>query len=125
MSETSDERRFPRVNTSGLSYGIRFTVLEHEVQESRMVNLSASGCGLEVPMADAWSIDVGAGLEDVYIDHQDVPYVPLHGTVVRILGKIPGKVSGYCLVGIDFNLITPFIQDMIREHVDARLAETS
>jgi hypothetical protein len=124
MTEPSNQRRYPRVSTSGRDYGIRFSIVEQEVLEARMANLSASGCGLEVPMGDAWSIDIGTNLEGIYIDHPDVPYVPLQGTVVRVLGKIPGKMVGYVLVGVDFNKVTDLVQGLIRDHVDQRLAET-
>jgi hypothetical protein len=36
---------------------------------------------------------------------------------MRLLGKVPGKTSGYLLAGAEFSQITPFIQDLIREHV--------
>jgi hypothetical protein len=39
--------------------------------------------------------------------------------VVRLLGKVPGKTSGYVLAGVEFTMITPFVRQLIREHVEA------
>jgi len=57
----------------------------------------------------------------------DEPYVTMapkyEAEVVRLLGKVPGKTSGYVLAGIEFSLITPFIQGLIEAHVLARSAQ--
>jgi hypothetical protein len=73
-------------------------------------------------MVDAWDLDTGSVLENLCILHPDLPSVPLRGTVVRLLGKVPGKTSGYVLAGVEFNLITPFIQGLIDAHIEARCA---
>jgi hypothetical protein len=39
-----------------------------------------------------------------------------------VLGKVPGKTSGYVLVGVDFTDITPLVQDLIDGHVQAQRA---
>jgi len=46
--------------------------------------------------------------------------VPLQATVVRLLGKVPGKTSGYLLAGVEFTLVTPFIKGLIEDHVEGR-----
>ena len=81
---------------------------------------SASGCALEVQMADARNLDLGAVLEDLVLTHPDLPCVPLQGAVVRLLGKVPGKTSGYVLAGVEFSLVTPFIRQLIRDHTESR-----
>jgi hypothetical protein len=93
-----------------------------EIKQVRLANLSATGCALEVPMSEAWNLEIGSILRDLYLDHPELPFLPLQASVVRVLGKVPGKISGYVLVGVDFTLITPFVQDLIQAHVEANLA---
>jgi len=71
-------------------------------------------------MADARNLDLGAVLEEIVMVHPDLPCVPLQGTVVRLLGKVPGKTSGYVLAGVEFTLITPFVRQLIRDHTESR-----
>jgi c-di-GMP-binding flagellar brake protein YcgR len=106
-----------------LPYGVRFQVLEREIADARLANLSASGCALEVQMAEAWHLGMGSVLETFYLDHPDLPFVPLQASVVRILGKVAGKTQGYALVGVDFSRITDFVGGLIEDHVAASLAE--
>lgn len=88
----------------------------------RLTNISATGCALEVPMEEASDIEVGSLLKHFFLDHPELPFVPLEGAVVRVLGKVPGKTSGYILVGVDFTLITPLVQSLIHAHVEAQLS---
>jgi c-di-GMP-binding flagellar brake protein YcgR len=118
-TEESDRRRDIRLSTTGGSYLISFRFRERQVVNARLVNVSAGGCGLEIQMVDALDLDTGAVLEDFFLLHQDLPCVPLQGIVVRMLGKVPGKTSGYVLAGVEFNPITPFIKQLIRDHVEA------
>lgn len=122
MPSEVERRRFERLSTAGKSYGVRFQVRGREILGARLANLSACGCGLEVQMADAADLDPGAALQSLWLDHPDLPLVPLEGTVVRVLGKVPGKTSGYVLVGVDFTDITPLVQDLIEGHVQAQRA---
>jgi c-di-GMP-binding flagellar brake protein YcgR len=101
---------------------VAFQIHDRLVTGARLANISAGGCGLEIQMVDAWDLDTGAVLDNLCILHPDLPCVPLQGTVVRLLGKVPGKTSGYVLAGVEFSLITPFIQDLIEGHVVARCA---
>ena len=118
---TGDERRRDiRLSTSGGPYQVSFRFLDRHLAQARLVNVSASGCGLEIQMADAWDMDTGAVLEDFFLLHPDLPCVPLRAVVVRLLGKVPGKTSGYFLAGVEFTTITPFVKQLIRDHVEAR-----
>jgi c-di-GMP-binding flagellar brake protein YcgR len=92
------------------------------VVSAQLANVSAGGCGLEIQMADARDMDTGSVLEELFLLHPDLPCVPLQATVVRMLGKVQGKTSGYVLAGVEFSQITPFIEEMIREHVEAHTA---
>lgn len=118
-----DQRKCPRMSVNGSEYSVRFRVKEMEIRNNRLVNLSAGGCGMEVAMADVGQIDVGDILEDLYLDHPDLPSVPLSALVMRILGKVAGKTHGYVLVGVEFQGVTDFVRTLIAEHVTAMLAE--
>lgn len=74
-------------------------------------------------MAEAWHLDLGSVLDPFYLDHPDLPYVPLQASVVRILGKVAGKTHGYVLVGVEFSRITDFVRALIEEHVSTCMAE--
>lgn len=120
MSSEADRRRFERLSTAGKPYGVRFHLHGREVRQARLANLSACGCGLEVQMADASDLVTGVALQALYLEHPDLPLLPLEGMVVRVLGKVPGKTSGYVLVGVDFTDITPLVQNLIQDHVRAQ-----
>ncbi len=122
MPEEADRRRFARLSTAGKPYGVRFSHGGQDVQSARLANLSACGCGLEVQMAEAANLESGSLLQGICMEHPDIPPVPLDGVVVRVLGKVPGKTSGYVLVGVDFTAITPLVQGLINDHVLAQQA---
>jgi c-di-GMP-binding flagellar brake protein YcgR len=122
MTFEHEQRKYPRLSTTGGAYGVRFRAGDQEVPASRLLNLSAGGCGLEVQMADAQDLEVGGALEDFVLDHPDLPLVPLSAVILRILGKVPGKTSGYVLMGLEFRNVTPFVRALIADHVAAALA---
>lgn len=122
MPEEADRRRFARLSTAGKPYGVSFSHGGRDVLSARLANLSACGCGLEVQMEEAADLESGSLLEGICLDHPDIPPVPLDGVVVRVLGKVPGKTSGYVLVGVDFTAITPLVQGLINDHVLAQQA---
>ena len=117
MSEESDRRRFARLSTAGGAYQVTFTLGETLVTNARLANISSGGCGLEIQMADARDLDTGAVLENLCLIHPDLPCVPLQATVVRLLGKVPGKTNGYLLAGVEFTTVTPFVRNLIEGHV--------
>jgi c-di-GMP-binding flagellar brake protein YcgR len=118
-TDESDRRRDIRLSTTGGPYQVSFQFRERHVTNARLANVSAGGCGLEIQMADARDMDTGAVLEDFFLLHPDLPCVPLRAIVVRLLGKVPGKTSGYVLAGVEFTMITPFVKQLIRDHVEA------
>lgn len=121
MDPREEQRRFPRLSTGG-EYLVSLQMVGFGPVPARLQNLSACGCGLEVPITDMSAIELGARFYDILLIHEDLPCVPLQGTVVRILGKVPGKSTGYALVGVDFLPITPFLRNLIQAHVLACLA---
>jgi c-di-GMP-binding flagellar brake protein YcgR len=120
LHDESDRRCFPRLSTAGKAYGVQFRLAQKDFK-ARLANLSACGCGLEVQMADAADLEAGALLQALHLEHPDLPPVPLDG-VVRVLGKVQGKTTGYVLVGVEFTAITPLVQDLINTHVLAQQA---
>ena len=118
----SEKRKYPRLNITGREYGISFQAQGQEVQGCHLLNLSEGGCGLEVQMAIALGLDLGDVIEDLYLDHPDLPFVPMTATILRMLGKVPGKTSGYVLMGLEFQELTPFVRGLIAAHVEEQLA---
>ena len=123
MSAPIDQRKYPRISITGGDYGVRFQVKGVEITDSRLANLSAGGCGLEVAVADVRYMEVGDILEGFYLDHPDLPSVPLSALDMRMLGKVAGKTSGYVLVGVEFQGITPYVRNLIAEHVAVQAPE--
>ena len=122
-TEESDRRRVTRLNTAGAGYGVSFLFQDRVVSTANLVNVSVGGCGLEIQMVDARDLDTGAVIDNLFLLHPDLPCVPLQATVVRLLGKVPGKTSGYVLAGVEFTLVTPFILSLIEDHVEGRTGE--
>ena len=122
-ADESNRRRFMRLSTSGGNYEVSFQFQDRLVTTARLVNVSAGGCGLEIQMADARDLDTGAVLDNLCLIHPDLPCVPMEATVVRLLGKVPGKTSGYLLAGVEFTLVTPFIMSLIEDHVESCTSE--
>lgn len=120
----SERRREFRLSTGGGEYRVSFRFQGRQVTRAHLVNLSAGGCGLEIQMADARDLEPGAELEELFLLHPDLPCVPLRALVVRMLGKVPGKTSGYVLAGVEFTLVTRFVQQLIRDHVESHAHAT-
>ena len=122
MGTEEDRRRFPRLST-GPEYVAHFEVPGIGRLHAQVQNLSACGCGLQVQICDIGPISQGGRIEALYLDHPDLPYIPLDGTVARVLGKVPGKSTGYALVGIDFSAITPFMMRFINGHILSQMEQ--
>ena len=118
-----ERRRHQRLSIGEGTHAVSFSFRDRVVADARLANLSASGCGLEIQMADARDLDTGAVLDHLCLIHPDLPCVPLQGTVVRMLGKVPGKSTGYVLAGVEFTMVTPFVTALIQGHVDAQMGE--
>lgn len=123
MSIQHEKRKYPRLSINDEEYGIRLQVKGALVHDGRMRDLSAGGCGVEIQIADARNLDVGDILDSVFLDHPDLPFLPLAAVVVRMLGKVAGKTTGYVLVGLEFQETTPFVRALISSHVDVKLRQ--
>ncbi len=122
MSTEQDKRKYPRLSTTGGDYGIRFRTKGLDILDAHLANLSAGGCGLEVQLQEAAHLEVGDAIEFLVLDHPDLPFLPLTATILRMLGKVAGKTTGYVLIGVEFQDITPFVRQLIADHVAAELA---
>jgi len=123
MPVQNEQRKYPRMSISSGEYGVRFKAKGLEILDGRLVNLSACGCGLEVAVADSQHLEVGDILEGFHLDHPDLPSVPLSALIMRLLGKMAGRTTGYVLAGVEFQGITPFVRNLIADHVAAQLPE--
>jgi c-di-GMP-binding flagellar brake protein YcgR len=123
MGAEIDQRKYPRLNTMNAGYTVYFHAHGSEITGCQLMNISAGGCGIEVQMAEARVLEAGDLLDPIWLDHPDLPLVPLTGVILRVLGKVAGKTTGYILVGVEFQDITPFVQSLIADHVTAKLIE--
>jgi len=121
MTMEQDKRRYPRLSTTSGEYGVRFRTKGTDILDGQLANLSAGGCGLEVPLQESAHLEVGDAIEFLVLDHPDLPFVPLTATILRMLGKVAGKTTGYVLIGLEFQDITPFVRELIADHVAAEL----
>ena len=122
MTKEEDKRRYPRLSTTSGDYGVRFRTKDADILDASLANLSAGGCGLEVQLHEAAHLDVGDAIEFLVLDHPDLPFVPLTAIILRMLGKVAGKTTGYVLIGVEFQDITPFVRELIAGHVSSALA---
>lgn len=122
MTLEQEKRRYPRLSTTAGGYGVRFRTKDIDILDANLANLSAGGCGLEVQLHEAAHLDVGDAIEFLVLDHPDLPLVPLTATILRMLGKVAGKTTGYVLIGVEFQDITPFVRELIADHVAHELA---
>ncbi len=118
--ETSGEmRRFERLSV-GPDYRATIAFQGRELKGIVLQNISAGGCGVQVPRPEAAGMDSGLSL-DLHFVHPALPYVPLEATIVRLLGRATGDQEGYVLLGLEFVYITPTVQRLIQSHVSAQL----
>ncbi len=118
MNEDSpaNRRRYARLNT-GVDYRVRVVHDGQVLERAQLMNISACGCGIQVHLEEIPGVEVGLILPQIYLLHEDLPLVPLQGTVVYMLGKHAGKVGGSVFLGVDFAPITPFLVNLIDQHV--------
>ena len=113
-----DRRRFARLNT-GPDYDVHIVFQGRLLERARLTSISGSGCAVQVQIEEIPSLEVGAIFDTVHLVHPDLPYVPLPGTAVWVMGRHATKTTGTVLLGIDFAPITPFLQHFMDAHVMA------
>lgn len=120
LEPIGEMRRFERLST-GPEYGVSLEFQGRAVEEATLQNLSACGCGVKVPRAQAEDLEMGSRLQRVYLVHPELPFVPLDATIVRVLGRTQGGREGWVLLGLDFVYVTPTVQLLIQTHVVEQL----
>ncbi len=118
MSEPTpeDRRRFPRLNT-GSEYGARAVYMGQTLSHAQLKNISACGCSVQFLVEQVPSLEVGSVVESFYLIHPDLPFLPLPAVVMWVIGRHATKTSGPVTVGLDFRPITPYVQELIQQHV--------
>lgn len=118
--ETSGEmRRFERLSV-GPEYRATMAFQGRELKGIVLQNISAGGCGVQVPRPEAVGMDSGLSIA-LHFVHPALPYVPLEATIVRLLGRATGSQEGYVLLGLEFAYVTPTVQRLIQRHVASQL----
>lgn len=122
--ETSGEmRRFERLSV-GPDYRATMVFQGRDLKHIVLQNISAGGCGVQVPRPEAAGMDSGLRIS-LHLVHPSLPYVPLEATIVRLLGRATGSQEGYVLLGLEFVYVTPTVQRLIQRHVTAHLNAVS
>ncbi len=116
MNDLANRRRFARVNV-GTDHTVRFQLQGRELVGLTMTNLSAGGCCVKVHPTQAEPLDKGVAVEGLFLVHPRIPSVPLQATVCWLMGKQPGKVDGFTLVGFEFTNISSQYQETLDAYV--------
>jgi c-di-GMP-binding flagellar brake protein YcgR len=116
MNDPANRRRYARVNVGG-DHTVRFKLGERSMSGLAMTNLSAGGCCIRIPSAQAEAMDKGTLVSMLYLVHPRIPNVPLEAVVCWLLGKQPGKTDGFVLVGFEFVDPSPQFQETLDAYV--------
>jgi hypothetical protein len=86
---TYADRRDSRRIIVGPEFGIAFTLKGHAYRDVRITNLSAGGCFALVGARDARLFERGAVLENLVLQHPELPKAPIIAAVSYVLGGRP------------------------------------
>ena len=120
MNDPTELRRYRRVNV-GEDHTVRFRVGEKSLAGLTMTNLSAGGCCIKVPAIQSEGMDKGALVSMLYLVHPRIPSIPLQASICWLLGKQPGRLEGFILVGFEFIDPSPQFQDTLDAYVQRLL----
>lgn len=120
MEQPSDRRRYPRLSLEA-GFTARFRAADKSFTAVQMSDLSAGGTCLRVDAQEADPLLKGTQVSTLYLDHPDLPTVPLQGQVSWLMGKVAGKTEGFVLVGVEFSGLNPKIEAALARFVDERL----
>ena len=119
-----ERRQAPRLSL-GSGFHARFMIGEHLFAEVDLLDMSAGGCCLRLPQALSEGFRKGAALDEFHFVHPDLPQGVLQGRVKWVLGRNAGAAAAtgprYCLVGVEFALITAGLAQAIESYVASRL----
>jgi c-di-GMP-binding flagellar brake protein YcgR len=116
MDDPQNRRRFTRVNVGG-DHTASFRLGERAFLGLALTNLSAGGCCLKLPAVQAEGIEKGCAVTQFCLVHPRLPSIPLEATVCWLLGRQPGRVEGFLLVGFEFHGISPQYQETLDTYV--------
>jgi c-di-GMP-binding flagellar brake protein YcgR len=120
MDDPQNRRRFTRVNV-GEDHSARFRMDERDFVGLTLTNLSAGGCCVKVPAVQAAGIRKGTEVTDLRLVHPRLPSLPLRAAACWLLGRQPGRVEGFLLVGFEFLDISPQYQETLEAYVQELL----
>lgn len=121
MDTPADRRRYPRLSVDA-SYTARFRAADKSFTAVPMSDLSAGGICLRVAAIEAETLVKGTLVSTLYLDHPNLPKVPIQGQVTWMMGKVPGKLTGFVLVGVEFVALNPKTEAALANYVDERLS---
>jgi c-di-GMP-binding flagellar brake protein YcgR len=116
MNSPIDRRRYSRVNVGG-DHTVSFQVGEKSLTGLTMIDMSAGGCCIRIPTTQIEGITKGILVSTLYLVHPRIPSVPLQASVNWLLGKLPGKIEGFVLVGLEFIDPSPQFQETLDTYV--------
>ena len=100
---TTTERRDTRRIILGADATARFSLGGHAFQGIRITNISCGGCFLMVGKRDERLFKKDALLEQLVVEHPELPQAPVTGQVVYALGTGAG---GMDFIGIGVHFIS-------------------
>ncbi len=109
MSLAPDRRDSRRV-ILGPSHSARFVLKGHPFQEVRITNISMGGCFLMIGKRDEPLFKKDSLLENLVVEHGELPKDPMTGQVVYTLGT-RGPATDYVGVGVRFIAMADGTQD--------------
>jgi len=120
MNDSLNRRRYTRVNVDA-DHTARFRMGERSFVGLALTNLSAGGCCLRIPAAEAGELEKGTQVTALYLVHPRIPSVPLQATVCWLLGRHPDRTEGWLLVGLEFLDTSPQCLETLEEYVQELL----
>ncbi len=120
MDSPADRRRHPRLSV-GSGYTARFRAADRAYAAVALADLSAGGVCLRMEAREAEPLQKGMAVATLYLEHPGLPGVPLQGQISWLMGKVPGKVEGMVLVGVEFVNLHPKIEAALAQHVLERI----
>jgi hypothetical protein len=104
MSSIADRRDTQRVIV-GPEFAISFLLKGHSFKDVRITNISQGGCFALINARDARLFMRGATLENLVLEHPELPKSPIIATVSYVLGGGPGQ-EAMDLVGVGIQFLS-------------------
>ena len=117
------DRRLARRAILGAEHAISFRLKGRDYREVRITNLSPGGCFALVPAGDAGRFTRGSTLEDLILEHPDLPKGPISAVVSYVLGGHTGEEPLDLVgIGIQFLGMAPAEQTGLQAWVNQPMA---